>query len=205
MESYPKSLTSSSLLVYWQHQYRDHRERPPRGWVSTDGRNWTESIDDLVNDCVASDMSEHILRLQKIQKLTRKGNKIQPYQFVTLNYANEVTPAELVEKVRKWQATKWSWGSNRIQRFEFTGKKGYHPHIHMMIFTSKKRSQIIKELSNKTKLGTNFIDVLNGRYQDHIDYIKGIKQDSKAKQMEADDAQRIILGIDEYEEFSENG
>ncbi len=205
MESYPKSLSHSSLLIYWQQQYLEHRDRPPRGWESTDGRNWNDSIDDLVNECVAFDMSNHILRLQKIQKLARNTNKIQKYSFVTISYPKKVNPQELIDKVRKWQATKWKWGSNRLQRFEFTGEFGYHPHIHMMIFTSKKRSQIIKELSSKTKLATNFIDVLDGRYQDHMDYIKGNKQDSKAKQMEADDAQRILLGIDEYEEFNENG
>jgi hypothetical protein len=36
--------------------------------------------------------------------------------------------------------------------FRDNGK--YHPHIHMLIYTSKKRSQIIKELSSKTKIPT---------------------------------------------------
>lgn len=200
MESYPKILTTSTLLHYWQRQYAEVRQRPPRNWVSN-GKEWGDAVDDLVDDCVTSDMNAHILRQQKIQQLMLKSNKAQSYRFVTISYPKELNPEDLVLRVRKWQSTKWSWGANRIQRFEFTGKQGYHPHIHMMIFTSKKKSQIIKELSNKTKLESNFIDILDGRYLEHINYIKGQKQESKQAQMEADAEQRNILGLDEYEEY----
>lgn len=200
MESYPKILSTSTLLHYWKNQYAEVRQHPPRDWVPN-GKDWGNAVDDLVDDCVTSDMNAHILRQQKIQQLMRKGNKAQPYRFITISYPKEAKPEDFVRRVRKWQSTKWQWGSNRIQRFEFTGKAGYHPHIHMMVFTDKKKSAIISELSRKVKLEKNFIDCLDGRYKEHIAYIKGQKQESKQAQMDADADQRNILGLSEYEEY----
>jgi len=198
MEPYPKILLPHTLLRYWTKCYEEIRNHPPS---HIERAQWEKDVDKLVDRMVVDDLQIEYQRLEGIKAMLRQSNKAQAYRFITISYPKSLKPDEFVKKVRKWQDTKWKWGTSRIQRFEFNGKEGYHPHIHMLIFTEKKKSQIIKELSSKTKLDSNFIDVLTGRFTDHMNYIKGIKQESKQQQMELDSTARLSLGIQEYEEY----
>ena len=81
----------------------------------------------------------------------------------------------------------------------------------MLIYTNKKPCQIIKELASKSNIPKNFIDVKSGRYQDHKNYIYGIKRESKQLDMDKDTIIRKQLSLEEVEiktiekiTFSEN-
>lgn len=199
MEQYPKNLTPQSLLTYWTAQYAEVRMHP---LPPQSHEEWEQKVDHLVERLVVDDLQINFLRKQKISRMLRETATPQAYRFITISYPKSLNPTQFVEAIRKWQSTKWKWGSQRLQRLEFTGAEGYHPHIHMMVFTNKKPSQIVKELSSKTKLKPNFIDVLNGRYKEHLEYIKGQKRESKLAQMASDEAERNLLGLEEYEEYT---
>lgn len=175
------------------------------------GGVWQEAkeVEDYVHWlCVKFCISDQIEKMS-VLKLIKEGvqsakPELTPYKFVTIGYPHDIADQEFVADVRKWQSTSWIWGSHRIQRFEFfrdSGKR--HPHLHMFVYTNKKTSEIIRELSNKTKIDKNFIDVKSGRYHVHLNYINGVKSEQKHEDMQQDAITRNILLLDEVEYFGE--
>lgn len=200
---YPTVLLPDKLQTYYQDVFKDVRNHKPPDYVDKTKEEWINEIDELIDKCVASDIAAKHAYNEKITKMLFKNNTPTPYKFVTLAFPPELKPNEFVERVRKFQNTKWKWGDNRIQRFEFYSKQGYNPHLHMFIWTTKKKSQIIKELSAKTKLAPNFIDVRDGRYSVHFSYVNGDKQEAKEEYMKKDAAVRLELDLPEIEDFRE--
>ncbi len=199
--NYPVQITANNLLPYYREMFKDVRHHDPPEYYEKTKEDWIAQIDDLIDRCVASDLAEKHAYNEKINKMLFKKNVPVPYKFITLAYSPELKPLEFVEKVREFQNKKWKWANERVQRFEFYSKEGYNPHLHMFVWTNKKKSQIIKELSSKTGLAPNFIDVRDGRYKIHIDYVRGEKQTSKEQYMEKDKEVRTELDIEEYEEY----
>lgn len=200
--AYPTLITPERLLPYYQSVFKDVRRHGSPDAIDTQ-EEWEQQIDTLIDKCVASDIRDKYAYQSRISKLLIKTNTPTPYKFVTLAYSPELKPLEFLERVRSFQQTRWKWGNNRIQRFEFYSKEGYNPHLHMFIWTTKKKSQIIKELAKKTKLAPNFIDVRDGRYSVHFSYVNGEKQSSKEEYMKKDDEVRSELDLPEVENFRE--
>jgi len=77
--------------------------------------------------------------------------------------------------------------------FEFYGKNlQYHPHIHLLIKTTKKldKKRIIQKLAKHFNIAYNFIDYKYSAYKhlfnQRVDYVKGLKTDSKSPQLTKD-------------------
>lgn len=199
--NYPVLITADKLLTYYREMFREVKQHDPPEYYEKTQEDWIAEIDDLIDRCVVSDLAEKHAYKEKIDKMLYKKNVPVAYKFITLAYPPELEPLEFVSKVREFQEKKWTWGDKRDQRFEFYSKEGYNPHLHMFVYTNKKKSQVIKELSRKTGLAPNFIDVRDGRYKVHQDYIQGIKQTAKEKYMEQDEILRKELDLEEYEQY----
>ena len=208
---YPSNPNPTNLKLYYTDFFSILKEHSPM----TAGRPiWEDSIfplDRFIMDCVAQDLIQIHKDKQTVALKLRAANCVD-YRFITIGYSNEIQPSDLISKWRIVEQSKWKWGDDRIQRFEFYRDDGkYHPHIHMLIYTNKKPSQIIKELSSKTNIPKNFIDVKSGRYVDHKNYIYGNKRESKQSDMDKDKLIRDKLDLEEVEiktieklTFSEN-
>lgn len=210
---YPTHPTVENLLIYYKEKFaywisEAGKTKPAKtehfqGKVFEVSPAYTlptrEWWDKFIDDCITQDLKEVKRANERIKQKLRESDAAE-YRFVTIGYPHENTPEQFIAKWRAVEASKWKWGDDRITRFEFYRNDGkYHPHVHMFIYTDKKKSQIVKELKSKTKLPDNFIDVKTGRLQTHMNYIKGIKQDSKQADMERDAEVREKLGMEEYE------
>lgn len=87
-------------------------------------------------------------------------------------------------------------------------KNGKRPHIHMMIrgVINQRPAYIAKRLAEHYGCAPNFIDVKHFRknklYSEHLNYIKGIKEESKMPYVQLDKQDRETLGIPHFKLFS---
>lgn len=196
---YPSQPNSTNLYRYYKEVYKVFEEHH----LTTAGCPvWDDKIHPLetfIMNCVAQDLIAIEKRKILVSDKLKSANAAD-YRFCTIGYPNTIQPSDLVSEWRIVESSKWKWGDDRIQRFEFYRDNGkYHPHIHMLIYTNKKPSQIIKELSAKTNIPKNFIDVKSGRYQQHFNYIYGNKTDKKEYDMNKDADVRKQLSLEEVE------
>lgn len=73
---------------------------------------------------------------------------------------------------------------------EVTGINGeFHPHFHILILGCPDNTRMIRDFSNLFGLAKNFVDIgirNYDLYQTRLDYVRGIKQEKKMSQVEAD-------------------
>lgn len=202
--AYPNHPTVENLLAFYKKKFEPLMEHAGtyRKDIHTGECYWLEPLswwDHFIDDCITQDLKDIRIKNEKIRQKMRESNNAD-YRFVTVGYPNDISAEEFVKKWRDVEDSKWNWGDDRITRFEFYRENGkYHPHVHMYIYTNKKRCQIIKELSTKSGLDKNYIDVKSGRSETHMNYIKGIKREEKHGDMDRDAKVRETLGISEYE------
>lgn len=89
--------------------------------------------------------------------------------------------------------------------FEFYGADlQYHPHVHILIKTKAKidKKRIIARLAKHFNIDNNFVDYKIGNnskiYQTRLNYLKGVKSNSKSIQLKLDNEFRDKLNLSSY-------
>lgn len=114
-----------------------------------------------------------------------------------------------------WEKTKnlggrycFTISDNMAFSVEQNTKNGIRPHVHMMIrgVINQRPAYIAKRLAEYYDCAPNFIDVKHYRrkqlYEEHLNYIQGIKQEEKMPQVQLDIIDREALGIPHFKLFS---
>lgn len=121
-----------------------------------------------------------------------------PHKFVTLNFPSDQTEEELKECIKKLKVYRVEYLNKAKFCVEKYTDKGFHHHIHMIVYGKVKDSRIKRDLAKKFCNGHQpAIDVNNRSdlYDRHIDYVNGVKQDKKQENIDKDKAWRIKAGI----------
>lgn len=208
---YPKNPNPNNLISYYTkiqseiRKYPFDLEYPIEKKDGTIIKDWDEAMDYIITASVASDLADLYAKTNKVRKLMASSGASSPYKFITLAYPPTLTPAAFLLRIEETlHRVRWKWFTHRIERMEFHSKQGYNPHLHIFVYMPlqpPKNSRIIKQLATATGLASNFIDIKEYRYHDHLNYIRGIKQDSKHSFMEKDEQTRLTLDIPQFREF----
>jgi len=130
------------------------------------------------------------------------------HNFVTINLPKEigyvtgwnsdykekkVDPGLMLTKLKEWGY--FSAPDKAVM--EYHTKEGEHPHFHIISYKKRKIPNIVRDVSKKFKIKSNFVDVNNvpKRYDIHIDYVNGLKQDKKQEFLDKDKQWRKDNGI----------
>lgn len=138
------------------------------------------------------------------KRVKDKLGMVPSYRFITINFPADVSYNILNKHTTSLLRLKIAY--NAVVRQEYTNKDmEYHPHIHLLALSDKKRNQIVSELSRKYGLAKNYIDVdySPAKFKTHCNYIYGIKQSGKDKQINKDNDIKTSLGLPEVIEQGE--
>lgn len=142
---------------------------------------------------------------QRIQKINDKFDSMQGknHLWVGINPPpDKYTLKQLYEKmddvIHRPKITFFREGS--LWCIEQNTKGGIRPHIHLMLLDNKvKPSRVIETLAKVFDLEKNSIECKrlfsNHMYNEHIDYIQGVKRDDKREYVDQDIADRLDLDI----------
>lgn len=120
--------------------------------------------------------------------------------FLTLNFSTDLEIREIHNKIKLLVLRKHYFkDKDIIYNFENTE----HPHVHMLIKgETTQPSKIIRDMSRIFKINKNFVDCKNSSdenlYETRLNYIKGIKQNSKKEAVETDRIWRSKHCLEEY-------
>lgn len=108
--------------------------------------------------------------------------------FVTVNFSDNTTIAQARQIAERILTYEWCMKLQGV--LEFNTEKGYHPHFHAVIYTNITRSKLLEKIFavkdiKKYCLRKNFIDAKECMPY-HIEYVKGIKTDTKEEYILAD-------------------
>lgn len=143
------------------------------------------------------------------RKIKERFNKIdnnQKFKWIGINPSpvikEEMSPLNLLElkamykKLQnKCMTTKWLQKVAFVMEFYTDG--GTRPHFHMIAVTDTKPHRIIETFSKLFKCEKNMIDVTSCTfgYDDKLNYLKGLKTDSKLPLVDKDKVLRDNLTI----------
>lgn len=128
----------------------------------------------------------------------------KPHWFITIALPNDRDPVEMVEITKNLQ--RHNYMTNYCFSIEFFSKSGENQHIHILVWGNKvNKTKVIRDFSRKYDVSANFIDVKHSKrqqdYNNRLNYIKGIKDESKMESVEKDRVRRAELDLlDFYEE-----
>jgi len=110
------------------------------------------------------------------------------HNFVTINFSKEDNPHDKLEILKEWG---YFEGEDKGV-IEYNTNKGKHLHFHIISYKKRKVPNIIRDISKKFKIKSNFVDVNNvpKRYDIHIEYINGVKVDKKKNLIDEDNEWR---------------
>jgi len=108
--------------------------------------------------------------------------------FLTVNFANQTTVDQARQIADRILTYEWCIKLQGV--LEFNTAEGYHPHFHAVIYTNVTRSKLIEKVFAVKDLKKycskkNFIDAKEGLPY-HLEYVKGIKTDTKEAYILAD-------------------
>ncbi|AXH76893.1 MAG: putative replication initiation protein [Circoviridae sp.] len=116
------------------------------------------------------------------------------HNFITLNFPPDYNILTAIAILKQWSI---DWLRKAKFVVEFHTKSGGHPHIHLISYVVRKKTILIRDLSNKFKAKPECFDVVQrpDLYTTHINYINGVKTDRKDWQITADESWRETLNI----------
>ena len=122
----------------------------------------------------------------------------KPHQFITVALPNDYAIKDILRYIDN--PHKWCKGLVSIEKYS---KAGENLHLHILKEGYYSKSKIIRDLSRKFKIATNFIDVRRGTeptdWNNRLSYIKGIKMDTeKMEHVEKDKTWRIENNLSNY-------
>lgn len=147
-------------------------------------------------------IKEYENNLTRLKETTSKVDSLNSkYYWIGINpykLGKEIPMKEMYDKMLKFIDR--TWCANVMFNIETHTKEGYRLHSHMIVKTNVKKFRIIDQLSRFFNCKENFIDVENYAYgyNERVQYIKGIKTESKNQFVEKDQEQRIEEGIPQY-------
>jgi len=122
----------------------------------------------------------------------------KPHQLITVALPNDYD----IEKIKKYinHPHTWCRGILSIERYS---KVGENLHLHILKEGIYNKTKIVRDLSRKFKIATNFIDVRRGNeqtdYDNRLSYIKGDKVDeAKMESVQKDKEWRIANNLENY-------
>lgn len=102
----------------------------------------------------------------------------------------------------KFKNLQFKWLDGALWTIEQNTANGIRSHIHLMVMENVKPHRVIEQLSAKLSVNRESIDVkkfTKGKgFQEHEQYIKGIKKDEKMENVEKDRNDRDNLGIPHF-------
>lgn len=160
------------------------------------------SVDDLLYHMLYKNYKN------RIQKITDKFESMQGknHLWVGINPPpDKYTMKQLYEKmddvVHRPKITFFREGY--LWNIEQNTKGGIRPHIHLMLLDNKvKPSRVIETLAKVFDLEKNSVECKrlfsNHMYNEHIDYLHGVKRDEKSDDVAKDIVDRLDLDIPDY-------
>ena len=123
----------------------------------------------------------------------------EKHQLITLALPNEFE----ISKILKYISKPHSYlQDNAVLAIERYSDSGENLHIHILKKGNYSKSKIIRDLSKKFKIQTNFVDVRYGvakdLYQKRLQYIKGEKTEKKELNVEKDKQWRKENELKDY-------
>ncbi len=108
-----------------------------------------------------------------------------------------------IEKIKEYIQTPHSWMDGALLSVERYSNSGINLHIHILKTGYKSKTLIIRDLSRRFKIATNFIDVQRGKtatdYNNRIKYLKGNKMDTgKMENVLQDEEWRQKEGLNNF-------
>lgn len=117
------------------------------------------------------------------------------HNFITINLPDvESEYLNYYKKLINWDIV-WLKGAKAV--YELHTESGQHPHFHIISYSKRKKSTLIRDVAKKFKIEKNFVDVIQIRtlYNKHIDYINGTKVEHKQEYIDEDNNWRSSLNI----------
>ena len=123
------------------------------------------------------------------------------HNFITINLEDiKNCYMNYYDLIKDWDI---EWLRKAKGVYELHTEEGQHPHFHILSYTKRKKATLIRDISKKFNIKENFVHIKTDKhlYKKHIDYINGIKKDSKDKNVLKDRAWREELGIPQIINF----
>lgn len=183
-------------------------EHHPLSWdqvATVIRRLWNSDVEQITKTGFDWDSIRNELKAFKV-------NPDLPWKFITIGYddkkitvANMRIAAQKVFALRKAEYSFFRYTHEKFRKDD-NGKIYEHHHTHFLVKTKLSKSKII-DLIYKTCIknyicSKNFIDVKQqcdrvGTFEQKLDYINGVKQDSKMNCVEMDRKWRLENDLDE--------
>lgn len=123
----------------------------------------------------------------------------EKHQFITLALPNEFEIAKILKYISKPHSY---LRDNAVLAVEKYSDSGENLHIHILKKGNYSKSKIIRDMSKKFSINTNFVDVRYGiakdMYQKRLHYVKGEKQEKKEHNVEKDKQWRKKHQLKDY-------
>ena len=147
-------------------------------------------------------LSKHAILLLQTYGLYDEFFVEKPHQFITVALPNDYSLKRILRYVE--QPHRWCTGWLTIEKYS---KSGENLHVHILKEGNYSKTKIIRDLSRRFKVATNFIDVRRSRdqsdYNNRLSYIKGDKMDTeKMENVEKDKQWRIDSSLRDFYNLS---
>lgn len=121
------------------------------------------------------------------------------HQLITVALPNDYN----IEKIKEYIQNPHAWMNGALLSIERYSNSGINLHIHILKTGYKSKTLIIRDLSRRFKIETNFIDVQRGKtatdYNNRINYLKGNKMDTgKMENVLQDEEWRQKEGLNNF-------
>jgi len=146
---------------------------------------------------------ENDRKVKEEMRLLRKPENVQT-QLITICLDQNEEQEKVIKKqfqiMDKIISARYKWMINGTYNFEYFGKEGWNPHIHIKIDQSIKGATIAQML--RRKLQDNHIvyrvNVITRSAKEHDGYIEGIKTESKQENTHMDRMLRENYNIKDF-------
>lgn len=171
-------------------------------WATIYNHNHDPFIDTSFNNYKEFLIKDYERRLNILKDTCNTSTTLDTkYYWIGINpypLNMDVPMKELYDKLLKF--IERTWCANVMFNIETHTKEGYRLHAHMLVKTRVKKFRIIDQLSRFFSCKENFIDVDHYSYgfNERVNYIKGIKTESKSHLVEEDTKQRDLEGLPQY-------
>lgn len=128
--------------------------------------------------------------------------KDEPHQMITVALPNDYD----VKRIKSYIQKPHKWNKGSILSVERYSKSGENLHVHILKKGYYSKTKIIRDLSKKFKVASNFIDVRRGTepvdYNNRLSYLKGFKKDDeKMESVQKDKEWRIKENLRDFYEI----
>lgn len=151
--------------------------------------------------CVEVERTYCANRIAKLRKAHSTASG-QDHTWIGINPDPSHCTMESLAASMSELVTKYKMFSQYLYCVEQHTENGIRPHIHMLIHDTPKPHRVRDTLAKHFNTTTNFIQTQvfkNGKmYKEHVDYIQGLKRDTKQSYVEQDKNKRHIINILDY-------